>query len=99
MADDTLTHLLQSHGSEAVVLVQFERAVNIALLKTLSGVKEVETLEDNRYRVIAEGKVDLRPELFRFAADSNLSLLGLKQEENSLETIFRDLTQEKADIS
>jgi ABC-2 type transport system ATP-binding protein len=99
VADDTLTHLLQSHGSEAVVLVQFERAVNIALLKTLSGVKEVETLEDNRYRVIAEGKVDLRPELFRFAADSNLSLLGLKQEENSLETIFRDLTQEKAHVS
>jgi len=34
----------------------------------------------------------LRPELFRCAADKNLSLIGLKQEESSLETIFKDLT-------
>ena len=95
VADDTLSHLLESHGDAAVVLVQFERTVDIPLLKALSGVKEVEALEDNRYRVIAEGKIDLRPEIFRFAADSNLSLLGLKQEESSLENIFRDLTQEK----
>ena len=54
--------------------------------------REVEPLEDFKYKVLSEGNIDLRPEIFRFAADNNLSLIGLKQEENSLENIFRDLT-------
>jgi ABC-2 type transport system ATP-binding protein len=49
-------------------------------------------LEGWKFRVISDGIVDVRPEIFKFAADNNLSLIGLKQEENSLENIFRDLT-------
>jgi ABC-2 type transport system ATP-binding protein len=75
-----------------IILVQFEKEVNLDQLKSLPGVQEVEVKEAYRYRIISDGTVDLRPEIFRFAADNNLSLIGLKQEENSLENIFRDLT-------
>jgi ABC-2 type transport system ATP-binding protein len=93
VADDKLQHLLQARGDANIILVQFERDVNIDQLKSLPGVKEVQSLEGWQYKVISDGTVDLRPEIFRFAADNNLSLIGLKQEQNSLENIFRDLTQ------
>ena len=92
VADDKLATILQTRGNTAVTVVQFEGDVNLAQLRLLPGVREVEPLEDFKYKVLSEGNIDLRPEIFRFAADNNLSLIGLKQEENSLENIFRDLT-------
>jgi ABC-2 type transport system ATP-binding protein len=92
VADDKLANILQTRGNTAVTVVQFEGDVNLAQLRLLPGVREVEPLENFKFKVLSEGNVDLRPEIFRFAADNNLSLIGLKQEEHSLENIFRDLT-------
>ena len=92
VADDKLERILQTQGNTVAIVVQFEGDVNLNQLKLLPGVREVEALEGFNYKVFSEGNIDLRPEIFRFAADNNLSLIGLKQEENSLENIFRDLT-------
>jgi len=92
VADDKLERILQTQGNTVAIVVQFEGDVNPNQLKLLPGVREVEALEGFKYKVFSEGNIDLRPEIFRFAADNNLSLIGLKQEENSLENIFRDLT-------
>ena len=92
VADDKLERILQTQGNTVAIVVQFEGDVNLNQLKLLPGVREVEALEGFKYKVLSEGNIDLRPEIFRFAADNNLSLIGLKQEENSLENIFRDLT-------
>ncbi len=93
VADDKLDQILQSQGNTAIIFVQFEKDVDVNQLKALRGVKEVEAIEGFKYKVTSDGSTDVRPEIFRFAADNNLSLIGLKQEENSLENIFRDLTQ------
>jgi ABC-2 type transport system ATP-binding protein len=66
--------------------------VAIEDLQRISGVAEIIELEAFQYKIIANGQLDLRPEIFRLAADRNLSLVGLKQEENSLENVFRALT-------
>jgi ABC-2 type transport system ATP-binding protein len=92
VADDKLDRILQTQGNTVATVVQFEGDVNLDQLKLLPGVREVEVLEGFKYKVLSEGNTDLRPEIFRFAADNNLSLIGLKQDENSLENIFRELT-------
>lgn len=92
VADDKLDRILQRQGNTVVIVVQFEGDVNLNQLNTLPGIKDVEVMDGFRYKVTSDGSIDLRPEIFRFAADNNLSLIGLKQEENSLENIFRDLT-------
>jgi len=92
VADDKLENILSFQGGSVGIVVQFEKDVTIDQLKLLIGVKEVYEIERLKFRVISDGTIDLRPEIFRFAADRNLSLIGLKQEENSLENIFRDLT-------
>jgi ABC-2 type transport system ATP-binding protein len=92
VANDRLENLLSAKGNIPIIIVEFESPVNTADLENLPGVSEVISLGTTRCRVIAGPGVDIRPEIFRFAADKNLSLIGLKQEETSLENIFRELT-------
>jgi ABC-2 type transport system ATP-binding protein len=92
VADASLSSLLSRNQNTTTVIVEFERPVAIEDLQRISGVAEIIELEAFQYKIIANGQLDLRPEIFRLAADRNLSLVGLKQEENSLENVFRALT-------
>jgi ABC-2 type transport system ATP-binding protein len=93
VADDQLANLLQRQQG-AAILVEFEGQVDIARFSAVKGVREVIDQGNNTFRIYPAEGIDLRPELFRFAADNNLSLVGLKQEEHSLENIFRALTSQ-----
>ncbi len=95
VADATVNSLLK-HRGDVTVVVEFEGEVNEEELRALSGVVEVIQLQSGSYRLSAKEGFDLRPEVFRFAADKKLSLIGLKQEENTLEEIFRSLTSKEA---
>lgn len=92
VADDSLKDLLAAGGGRQTIVVEFERSVAMDDLRQISGISAVELLEGNRFRLMPEGGTDPRPEIFRFASERNLSLVGLRQEESSLESIFRDLT-------
>lgn len=91
VADDKVANLLK-RKSHVHVVVEFEGEVNESELMALEGVETVACLKKGVYRLAAREGADLRPEVFRLAADRNLSLIGLRQEENSLEEIFRSLT-------
>jgi ABC-2 type transport system ATP-binding protein len=95
VADDTVNNLLKQTGNVNVE-VEFEGEVNEDDLRILPGVEGVIQLRKGCYRLSAKEGFDLRPEVFRFAADKKLSLIGLKQEENTLEEIFRSLTSKEA---
>jgi len=92
VADDPLDIILKGTNNTIAVIVEFEGVVSTAELMKLPGVHDV-IVQEKKFKIIAAG--DIRPELFRFAADKNLSLIGLRQEENSLEDIFRGLTVSK----
>jgi ABC-2 type transport system ATP-binding protein len=92
VADDLLTNLIRNVRGVRSVVVEFDEDLNSALLSTIPGVKEVVVLDGKSARLISDESTDLRPEVFRFAADNRLSLVGLKQEESSLESIFHQLT-------
>lgn len=93
VANDTLENLLHQKNHPATVVAEFETQVEIAEIQRLPGVSRVIDLGQNRYRIEILPGVDIRPEIFRYAADRRLSLIGLKQEANSLENIFRELTK------
>jgi ABC-2 type transport system ATP-binding protein len=93
VANDRLATLLSGNADHASVLVEFESAVDATEMERLPGVSEVAPLGGNRFRILVKGQHDIRPDIFRFAAEKKLSLIGLKREENSLENIFRQLTE------
>jgi ABC-2 type transport system ATP-binding protein len=95
VADDKLSSLLGNTGARSSVVVEFDGSVNASDLEGINGVEKVEELSPGTFRLTAAGNTDLRPGVFRLAADKQLSMVGLKQEENSLEEIFRTLTSQQ----
>lgn len=93
VANDRLSYLLAGKRKAAFV-VEFEGEVRVEELKQIAGVDTVEILKTNTYKIEGKEGVDIRFELFRFAADKKLSLVGLKQEQQNLESIFQELTKQ-----
>jgi ABC-2 type transport system ATP-binding protein len=92
VANDRLENLLNYSTPSEVIIVEFDQSVSTEDLTAIAGVSKVITLDNNQYKLIAKGNDDIRPAVFRFAADRKLSLIGLKKEDHSLENIFRELT-------
>ena len=91
VADDRLDHLLQGGGD--YLIVAFANEVAETELLRIDGVEQVTKLEDFRFRLKAKQNNDIRPGVVRFAAEKNLSLIELKQEVGSLESVFSQLTK------
>lgn len=89
VADDQLKNLT---GSGSCIEVEFKETISPDELRALPQVTAVEQT-GNKFKVFAKEGIDIRPELLRFATEKNLTLLGLRQQENSLEEIFRSLTE------
>ncbi len=94
VADDQLKNLVSRKENTAIILVEFKNPVTTEDLSSLPGVEKV-IANGNQFRVISKSGADVRQELFRFASEKNNSLLSLKQEENSMEEIFKSLTAEE----
>ena len=95
VADDKTSFLQQKSTSEATVLVEFDKAVSVDKLNTIKGIKKVLLVNDNTFKVIGSADQDLRPLLFNFAVQNNLAVITMQKEENSLESVFRQLTSKK----
>lgn len=92
VADDLLQNLVRGEADSIIIQVEFDRAVPVDDLRALSGVANVELISDTMFRITSEQAKDVRPEIFKYASEKSVSLIGLKQEENSLEHVFRLLT-------
>ncbi|WP_138994983.1 gliding motility-associated ABC transporter ATP-binding subunit GldA [Larkinella sp. C7] len=93
VADGQLSQLRETSDGSVAVVAEFERDLeDISVLNTLPGILRIEALGENRYRLTAHQDSDLRAAVFRLAADKNLTLVGLKQQESNLEGVFKQLT-------
>jgi ABC-2 type transport system ATP-binding protein len=95
VADGSLSELRSSSAGEGVVVVaEFESELtDPTILSSVPGVERLEPLGQGQYRITAGPHSDLRAAIFRLAADQQLTLVGLRQQENSLEGIFKELTK------
>ncbi|MCI0751695.1 MAG: gliding motility-associated ABC transporter ATP-binding subunit GldA [Flammeovirgaceae bacterium] len=92
VADNSIDQL--AGQQQSVIIIEFEGSVSEVDLEKVEGVEKVVKVESSKFKVFCRSGVDIRPSLFRFAAENKLSLVGLKQEESSLEEVFRQLTNQ-----
>ena len=78
--------------TKQIVQIEFDRDPESRLLSEIKGVTSVKQLKNHIYHIEAEGDEDLRPALFRFAVDHQMTVLSLQKLENNLEDVFRKLT-------
>lgn len=93
VADETKDNIYSKVSRKSqVVHIEFDREADESSLKSLPGVVNVKQINVLQWLIDAEGEVDIRPLLFSFAVKNNLTVLSLRQEESSLEEVFRHLT-------
>jgi ABC-2 type transport system ATP-binding protein len=95
VADDKTSFLQQKSESETIILVEFDKAVSSEKLNSISGIKKVLPVNDKTFKVFGPKGQDLRPLIFNFAVQNNLAVITMQKEENSLESVFRQLTSKK----
>jgi ABC-2 type transport system ATP-binding protein len=92
VANDSIQTLLQGGASHTLISVEFDKPVEWNALQQIAGVRHVSTLGASHYQIEAQSGADVRAALFKFATDKNVSLIGLKVEEQTLEAVFKQLT-------
>ncbi len=91
VADETEQGILKSvHKEHYVVSIEFDRPVDENSLRKIADVIHVQTISPALFHV--ESMVDVRAALFRFAVDEGCIILTLKQQERSMEEVFKELT-------
>lgn len=93
VADSDVASFDHNSRRETVVVAEFEHPVDVVLLEALPGMLAVQQGQGFTYRITATAGTDPRAALFRMATANNWSLVGLRQEESSLESVFQELTK------
>ena len=92
VADDTTESLQHKLNNEVTVVAEFKQKVDSKLMGQIRGIKHYEELKDGKWSFVSNGQSDLREEIFYFAKNKDLTLLGLQKEEFSLEDVFKQVT-------
>jgi len=78
--------------SRQTILVEFDRDPEEEMLGAIPGAGSVRKAKDRIWSIEAGGGEDIRPAIFSFAVNNNLTVLSLQKQESSLEEVFRQLT-------
>jgi ABC-2 type transport system ATP-binding protein len=93
VADSPVSDLGAGAAGETIIRAEFEQAIDPAPLRALPGITGVEAEAGTTYRIRAAAATDQRGAISRLAAQQGWVLLGLRQEEQSLEQVFKNLTK------
>ncbi|SEP57552.1 gliding motility-associated ABC transporter ATP-binding subunit GldA [Neolewinella agarilytica] len=97
VADDPIEKLKRRLSGDRSLLVAFDKLADPQKLRSIPGVARVETNPEGfSYRLYLDAKADPRAEVFRFAVQNELVLLGMQAEDLSVEEVFRALTNSNA---
>ena len=93
VANKTIVELQKSKGNRKLITVEFDKKAEKKELMKIGNLLEAIELKGNKYQIFSDSKFDLRPALFEFAVNNELTVLQMNMEEQKLESIFQELTK------
>lgn len=96
VADSTVRDLQADRKGAVRITVEFSHAIDSQILADFPGVQSVRLKDNFTYEILAGSTTDMRGSIFQLATQQHWTLLGLKQEANTLEDVFRQLTSPPA---
>ena len=91
VADDQLKNLRQQQNRD-IIRVQFKETVTEDMLQKLNEVKRLCKTDANHWELETDNSTEVKKQLLELALQNNLNIVSLQNEEQSLEDIFRSLT-------
>jgi len=93
VADDKLSNLQQTNKDKHVVVVQFKERVDKPLLEEINHVLMVEEINPSNFKLHSPNPESVRKQIVELSLRHNLNIVSLQSENQSLEEVFRSLTQ------
>jgi ABC-2 type transport system ATP-binding protein len=94
VADGSIEQLKAGQiGQKQTVLVEFDKMPELEVLRQIKGISKIEQINSTTYVAESESRMDIRPSIFQFAVNHQLVLLTLKEQQQSLENVFQELTR------
>lgn len=87
--------LQQGDQSKIVIIAEFDKAVSKSQLMKIAGVEDAANINANTWQIVTGPQTDVRSDVFKFAVENGLSVLGMQREERKLEDVFKELTGKK----
>jgi ABC-2 type transport system ATP-binding protein len=98
VADDRVDNLQNLRSDKQIIMAEFEVLPDLSVFKEIENIDHIESI-GHTLKIITGRDTDIRPAIFKIASRENLSLIGLRKEEESLEHVFQKLTlKEKNNI-
>lgn len=91
VANDSLTNLRKSNSTN-IVKVGFKESITSSQLKELQAAKSVHNTDPNNWQLATDDPESLRKQILELALRHNLNIVSLQNENQSLEEVFRNLT-------
>jgi ABC-2 type transport system ATP-binding protein len=92
VADQKTFELGKSLQGRQSVVVEFDKEIDMKLLRSLPSVQNVKKLDGLNYSVSSHGSEDLRKMVAEWAQQNNILVLSLRKEDDKLESVFHRLT-------
>lgn len=96
VADDQLSNLQKRSNSSQLVTVEFKEQVAGHALQNLRGADEIEKLSTtnsgSRFSILCQDAETIKKQLLQLSIEKNINIVSLQSEEQSLENVFRSLT-------
>jgi ABC-2 type transport system ATP-binding protein len=93
VADDAIGHLQQHNTQQNVLIVAFEAEIEEQRLRQLRFVQKVHHMGNKRWQLFTDKPDELRKEVMKWALDNDINISSMQAETQSLEDVFRSLTQ------
>jgi len=92
VADGLSGELGREKNAGYTISIEFDKDISRGALSQIVGVKRVDKIGEKSWELYTDSKEDIRPSVFRFAVDHNLTVLMISRNEKNLEAVFRDVT-------
>jgi len=92
VADDKLSNLQKGNKDNHVVIVQFKETIDKSTLEKIKDVSKVEEPQTSTFKLQTSNPEVVRKQILEIALQQNLNIISLQSESQSLEHIFKSLT-------
>lgn len=92
VADKSMSDFRAMNSNEVLILVEFEKALDLSVIKNLKGVVQAKKVVGNRFEIVS--KNDIRADISKWALENQNMIVTMEKKEKSLESVFQSLTNQ-----
>ena len=93
VANDKLSNLKKGNEGNHAVIVQFKESIDKHLLENIKDISNIEQITTSNFKLRTSNPEIVRKQILELSLQHNLNIVSLQSESQSLEDVFRSLTQ------